>query len=293
MRAVTKSQSAVLESAVVFPCQGADLVGILHSAPGARDSMIFVTGGGQYRVGSHRLYVQLARSLAAAGVSVLRFDHQGRGDSSGTFRGFRHIHQDLVAARDALRCNQPTLRRIFIMGLCDGASAAVLSCMELSGIAGMVLINPWVYSSELEAKTRISSYYLARLKSMNFWRKVFTGRSNLAGSLRSVGGYLREIFLTRGTPIDDLMTPDYVESMLSNLKRFSHPVLVILCGQDLVAQQFQHLITHDRRWQMTMQAKTFDIEHFKLADHTFSTKEHQMLLGRLILTWLRTGEGAT
>ncbi|KAB8057318.1 hydrolase 1, exosortase A system-associated, partial [Janthinobacterium violaceinigrum] len=60
----------------------ARLVGILSlpAAPGPRGVLI-VTGGPQYRVGSHRQFVLLARALAAQGVPVLRFDLRGMGDS--------------------------------------------------------------------------------------------------------------------------------------------------------------------------------------------------------------------
>ena len=57
------------ERGLVFRCAGEELVGILHPAPGAT-GVVIVVGGPQYRVGSHRQFLLLARRLAASGIPV-------------------------------------------------------------------------------------------------------------------------------------------------------------------------------------------------------------------------------
>ena len=55
-----------------------DMLGIVSlpapDAPQQNTGVVIVVGGAQYRVGSHRQFVQMARLLAAAGYPVLRFD---------------------------------------------------------------------------------------------------------------------------------------------------------------------------------------------------------------------------
>lgn len=53
--------------------------------------LLMVVGGPQYRVGSHRQFVLLARDLAAAGIPVFPFDYRGMGDSTGQARDFEGI----------------------------------------------------------------------------------------------------------------------------------------------------------------------------------------------------------
>ena len=79
-----------------------------------------MVGGPQYRVGSHRQFVLLARDLAADGFPVFRFDYRGMGDSEGEFRGFEHVEDDIAAAVEAFRSASPGLREIVLWGLCDG-----------------------------------------------------------------------------------------------------------------------------------------------------------------------------
>src|SRR5262245_60307703 len=73
--------SRPVERAVVFGCEGEELLGVLHEpasdgATGtpASTGVIIVVGGPQYRVGSHRQFVLMARELARRGHAVLRFD---------------------------------------------------------------------------------------------------------------------------------------------------------------------------------------------------------------------------
>src|SRR5262249_10654854 len=96
------------EEAIQIFCNGVPLVGILHrSQSDAHRGMVIVVGGPQYRVGSHRQFILLARFLAESGVPVLRFDHRGIGDSDGLFLGFEQIDDDLAVAIDALMLHVP------------------------------------------------------------------------------------------------------------------------------------------------------------------------------------------
>ena len=92
------------EQALVLGCEGSSMIGVLSGAglPAGRGVLI-VVGGPQYRVGSHRQFILLARHLADRGVPTLRFDYRGMGDSRhGSLRGF---DADLfgVAPREAAR----------------------------------------------------------------------------------------------------------------------------------------------------------------------------------------------
>ena len=64
------------------------LIGMLHrpESADARRAVVVLVGGPQYRVGSHRQFVLLARELCRRGIAVLRFDFSGMGDSDGEHR---------------------------------------------------------------------------------------------------------------------------------------------------------------------------------------------------------------
>ncbi|MGB1108861.1 MAG: hydrolase 1, exosortase A system-associated, partial [Gammaproteobacteria bacterium] len=113
------------ESAFYFTSADFALAGILHeAAPGAETGVLLVVGGPQYRVGSHRQFVLLARDVAAAGWPVLRFDYRGMGDASGEKIDFETCGDDIRAAVDEFQRRCPSIRQVVIWGLCDAASAA-------------------------------------------------------------------------------------------------------------------------------------------------------------------------
>ena len=181
------------EEAVVFDCAGESLVGVIASPERAAETgVVVVVGGPQYRAGSHRHFVQLARSLAAAGYPTLRFDCRGMGDSSGTQRSFEDLDQDVGAAIDSLLQRAPQVKRVVLWGLCDGASASLLYLHRTADlrVAGICLLNPWVRSEVSLARTHVKHYYLQRLGQPEFWRKLLSGRVSadaLAGVVRNVG----------------------------------------------------------------------------------------------------------
>jgi exosortase A-associated hydrolase 1 len=166
------------ERALVFDCHGDALLGVLHTPVAAQGiGVVVVVGGPQYRVGSHRQFVHLARALCRAGYAVLRFDVRGMGDSQGSQRPFDRLRDDIAAAIDTLLAHASSVRRVVLWGLCDGASAAWLY-LQASGdprVVGICAANPWVRSSEGLARTHVKHYYAQRVLSRSFWSKLIRG----------------------------------------------------------------------------------------------------------------------
>ena len=126
------------EIALEVPCHDNTLIGVLHRGyDDASVGVVVVVGGPQYRVGSHRQFVLLARALAYAGIPVLRFDYRGMGDSPGEPRQFGDVDDDIKAAINTLCENVTTLKKIVIWGLCDAASAALFYAHKDPRVSGV------------------------------------------------------------------------------------------------------------------------------------------------------------
>jgi uncharacterized protein len=125
----------------------AELFGCLHSATTPAGSAVIVQPVLHEYMGSHRTLVQLAARLAAAGVSNLRFDCRGTGDSAGDGGDSGPIDWQLdvtTAAAELARLSgqgHPS-----IAGLRLGASLALLSqCAPAASSApALVLWDPIV-----------------------------------------------------------------------------------------------------------------------------------------------------
>jgi len=158
-----------------FACAGAELAASLDEAGGAT-GLLLVTGGSQTRIGSHRMYERLAKSLAALGYPCLRYDRRGVGDSAGEDPGFRGSGPDLAAAAAAFRREHPGLEQLIGFGLCDGATALALFGRE-AGLDGLILVNPWLVEAEAgePPPAAIRAHYRQRLLSRDGWKKLLSG----------------------------------------------------------------------------------------------------------------------
>ena len=273
------------ELPIGFECAGARLEGVLcRPERAAQTGVVIVVGGPQYRAGSHRQFVSLARSLAAASHAVLRFDVRGMGDSEGTPLGFEHITPDIAAALDALQRELPSVRRAVLWGLCDGASAALLYLNEHTDprVAGLALANPWVRTQVSLARTHVKHYYLQRVREPAFWSKLLRGGvawSALAGSINS----LRTAFVP--TPLAHAPAA-YPQRMAAAWARFDGPVLLMLSEHDYTAREFEEHSRTDAAWQRALTTRAPTRVLLQGADHTCSQPAAQDALQRATLDWL-------
>jgi exosortase A-associated hydrolase 1 len=171
---------------LTFACDGATLAATLDAAEG-ETGLLFVVGGTQTRVGSHRMFERLAKSLREKGYSCFRFDRRGVGDSEGDNEGWRASGADLAAATAAFRREAPGVRHLVGLGLCDGAGAL---CLEgkAAGLDRLVLINPWLVeaSEDAPAPAALRHHYRARLATSAGWRKLLSGSASYPAILRGL-----------------------------------------------------------------------------------------------------------
>ncbi|MBI4696622.1 MAG: hydrolase 1, exosortase A system-associated [Gammaproteobacteria bacterium] len=271
------------ERAFWIACRDDAMAAILHAgAAGAVLGVVIVVGGPQYRVGSHRQFLLLARRLAAAGYPVLRFDYRGMGDSSGASRDFEHVDEDIRAAVDALVAASG-VARVALWGLCDGASAALMYAATDPRVAGVIGLNPWVHSAQGEAQARIRGYYLERLANREFWGKVLRFEFDWRESLRSLFGYARA---AAGRRDESGGTQSFLARMEQGLARFGGRFHVALSGNDFTADEFRLLLKSSSAWS-GLAARKITLAELPGANHTFASREWRGWVEERTLDWLQ------
>lgn len=283
-----------VEEPLLFPCEGAQLVGVLHhGGEDVETGVVIVVGGPQYRVGSHRQFILLARFLAANGVSVMRFDYRGMGDSEGETRTFDKIDADIAAAVNAFFTRLPRLRRMVLWGLCDAASAALFHAPHDPRIVGMVLLNPWIRTEATQARTYLRHYYLSHVRDPEFWRRMFSGRLSISRAVRafaanvSLALWPRDRAATRNGGSDEKEIP-FPQRMLRGMQTFSGRVLLILSGNDLTAAEFRDATAGSRAWRKLLARRTVERRELPNANHTFSTEAWRAQVAAWTLEWVRS-----
>jgi exosortase A-associated hydrolase 1 len=242
--------------------------------------VLIVVGGPQYRVGSHRQFALTARTLAAAGWPVLRFDRRGMGDSDGTARPFDNIDDDIAAAVRALRV-EAGVSRVVLWGLCDGASAGLMYVGKDPDVAGIVALNPWARAPATEASTRLRHYYLDRLRSRAFWTKLFRGGV-------AVGTAVGELARSARTAVDpSAERPHYLRRMEAQWTATAVPVVFILSGRDYTAREFEAWVAADAARQALLDRRATTVVRVGEADHTFSSHTMRNHVADETIRWIK------
>ena len=166
------------------------LVGTLSTPsdrPSAPLTAVFLNAGAIRRVGPHRMWVDAARRWGLQGVTSLRLDLEGIGDSDGDgelfgdvgyFHGAQFFEQTR-AALDALE-EAGLGNRFLLVGLCSGAYWAFHAALADDRVAAALMINPrvlyWDENLEIARELRRTRLLVRPV----IWKRVLRGDVSLA-----------------------------------------------------------------------------------------------------------------
>lgn len=170
----------------------------------AATGLVIVPPIGRERLRCYHETANLARSLAANGVPVLRFDYRGEGESSGDFAHstISSRVEDIVTAVEQLK-RRSGVDQVCLLGLRLGGLLAVMAA-EQAGIQRMILCdpvgNPSSYARDLlRANIVLQSQYFGEV-----FKKEAALRQDLQrGETVSVYGFhLSQAFLQQLETLD-------------------------------------------------------------------------------------------
>ena len=119
------------------------------AAPARETVVVMLNAGVIHRIGAHRLYVKLARELSERGYGCLRFDFSGLGDSLVPSNATDFKHQALCDIRlvmDSLS-KEKAASRFALLGICSGAAHAQAAAVADQRVAGVFLVDGFMYPS--------------------------------------------------------------------------------------------------------------------------------------------------
>jgi alpha/beta superfamily hydrolase len=116
------------ETPLILRTSRAHLAAVLHRAPG-KSLVILCHGFTGNKIESGRLFVLTARALQKAGISALRFDFMGSGDSSGDFNQMTPNTQ-IRDALDVLAWGRRRYKKIALLGLSFGGATAICAAYQ-------------------------------------------------------------------------------------------------------------------------------------------------------------------
>jgi len=253
--------------------------------PDGRPAVLLLNAGLVHRVGPNRIYVKIARRLAANGFLVLRFDLSGIGDSRGRSDGLplqEAVISDAKEAMDFLAA-QRGADRFILMGICSGANNSLRVAQNDARIVGAALIEPYYFGSfryylYVYGKRLFKPRSWLRLLTMksDFWtnlKKKKAGRA--AATDRSRQG---QTVLHRHRPLKNHIT-DEIRSLVT---RGVHVSLVYCLDSP---SYYNHYLQIRPELDSLKQSGRLEAKVFSESDHTFTLLSNQESLAEAIQSW--------
>ena len=263
------------------------LFGVLSRAQNtsSHPAIIFFNAGAVHHVGPNRLYVALARNLAALGFACFRFDLEGIGDSVHRAVMARENHPypdtavaDAEAAIDHLK-RKFGYTRFIVLGLCSGAHTAFHTGLaaEQDVITELILINPltfyWVEGMSLETTRQFQDalHYKKAARNPDSWRKLIRGKVNGLHLFRVALSHFGALGKSYYDALWEALRPDTGTQLSQDLRRLfamRRMFTMIIADGD---PGHDILITGARRTASNAQrAGKIRLEVISPADHTFT-----------------------
>ena len=260
---------------------------VLQRSP-ALPAVLLLNAGILHRVGPNRTYVKIARSLAALGSVVLRFDFSGIGDSvarDDTLPFDQASIQEVQEAMATLHAAAGSAQFV-LMGLCSGARTSFQAAVSDPRVVGAVLINPISHlhddrDQELGAalRNRALLHHFRRIALFSSfraknWPKLLTGNLNHA----LLGQTIRGLRL-RAEPAPT----EYARAQLRALSARGVHLLHIYSEGDEGLDYFRLLLGKE--------ADAPPVELIRGANHTFTPLWSQARLVQVLVEWMQRTYG--
>ena len=263
------------------------LVGILtEPATGVpvKAPAIFLNSGILHHVGASRLYVRMARALAAQGHPCFRFDFSGIGDSEArrdTLSAAEAAVVEVREAMDLLAARKTGGDRFILVGLCSGADMAFKAALLDPRVIGLVQLDPFAY------RTRgfYVRHYLPKLVKPAAWARFVNVRLDRwkkarrpaersdAERLEYVAPEYRRIFPPRE------MVAESLKLLLGRGVQMLH---VFSDGQ---TDHINHASQYEESFREINFGDRLQVEYIPNSLHTFTELGDQEVLLRTIAHW--------
>jgi pimeloyl-ACP methyl ester carboxylesterase len=276
------------ERAIQIDVEGGFLAGLLTTPVGGTPStrgVLLINSGSVHSIGPNRLWVRLARSWAARGMTVVRLDISGLGDSPARTGRMENVVYSAEAGDDiasAVRYMREQLhvQECYLLGLCSGAFHGFKAAVSGVPLVFTVLINPLTFFWELgkPLEDGIKSYevvaqasnYRRKIFSLEPWRKLLSGQLDvrylLAFAGRKLGSLIRPGMEAMAhllhIPLKEDLARELLVASRTGVQHFvfaaGEPGIVLLRSQG--KRNLAHLLSNKR--------VTIDV--VPDADHTFT-----------------------
>lgn len=287
----SRSVTTVLTETVYIGGNDKKLFGILTSPVSDSVSsslVVFLNSGSVHHVGPNRVYVQLCRRLAAAGVTCLRIDLPNLGDSVVDHPRDENIaypadvSEDIGEVLSAVNENYD-FKRIILAGICSGAYNtfhASLALRDKYQVVEAILINPLVFYRNVNTKKSVQPEHVVERNSMQYkkslfdikkWSKLLKGEVDLIYLIKFLKDKAFKVIRTEFQQLKEKLGLGYASKLSRGFllrEKSKQKISVFLSENDPGYQLIMSAAKNSVK--AMLRRKSFALYTIADADHTFS-----------------------
>ena len=288
----------IREVPVTFGRDGG-LFGILAEPPAnaarldrGETALLMLNVGGNYRIGPNRLYVKMARALAANGYRVLRFDLTGLGDSRAEPGPRTHNYfskdsaSDVIAAIDRMAAEGCT--KFWVMGVCSGSYVAFQAALADPRVSGQVLMNSrlleWrddtdedMWQASMQTHYKSTAFYGRSLMRPEVYARLLRGEVDVNGIARRIATVIEaRVKRAVGRLLNRVPREESVLTHTQRLSARGTDTLIVVSAQDDGRDYLE--FHYGRRGSRLGGDPNFRMIVVEGADHTFSSVDSQKMV---------------
>lgn len=255
------------------------LLGILTPAPPSKAAdvaCVLMNAGVVHRIGPHRLNVKLARHLAGTGLTTVRLDLSGLGDSKpeGSTRSFSdQAVVDIRAAMDQLQRMNGT-KRFIVSGLCSGAAVGFRAALADPRVVGLQMLDPYAYRT----RAAMFRYYMSRMRLPEAWSGAVVNMIKPQPNGEEINDLL-------GDFVKDPPPEEFARGLATLIER---GVSIMCVYTGAVLQVYNYPAQFDETMEPYGIAGRIRVEHMPDSTHTFLDVASQRRLMTLTDSWIES-----
>lgn len=264
------------------------LAGVLSeplAGPPAEVCVVLLNAGALRRIGPGRMWVDLARRWAARGVPTLRIDLCGIGDSDGDSTPYVHtaalyslglVDQVLATLDELEKRGLPS--RFVLGGLCSGAFWAFHAALRDRRVSAAFLLNPRALFWDETIEDVRNARRIARLFSVDVWRRLIRGRIPLAQVGVVLRAALTKVVRPRLGSGDRRARAGELESALAQLQAADQRILLAFGGREPLYEELER----DGQIERVAHLPNVDLTRIPGSDHTLRPIATQQLVAAVL-----------
>ncbi len=247
-----------------------------------KPAVIILNSGVMHHIGTCRLSVKIARSLADNGILALRFDFSGIGDSESR-RGAKSFEEsapvEVAEVMDYLE-KKKGIKKFILYGLCSGADASYETAKLDERVIGIIQIDAYCYRT----LRWYINHYGPRMIKAGVWRHFFARLwQRLMGQKENVIDEYDEEFVELPSYIRVFPEKAEVAKGLSQLvQRKVHMYAIFTGGQS-------EILNYQSQYEESFGIDFCGLlrtDYFPKAEHIIPEPEYQRLIPERINEWV-------